>query len=155
MEIFNKYKVVIMVVLPVVILVIIRSLGANHFKPDAKKWAEPSVIGSNLVTVRQLDSLSGEKLVINLNNRENADKYRKGNVLTINTDSILAKNNLRIIHKHNGPVLLYSADPAISARIWMVLSQMGISKIYILTEDPDNESFKSKFRSDTLVRPEF
>ena len=74
--------------------------------------------------------------------------------LFIAADSILSKNNLSIIRKHDGPVLLVSSETAVSARIWMVLSQMGYKNIYILTNDADSEVLKYKFRPDTLVRPE-
>jgi hypothetical protein len=63
----------------------------------------------------------------------------------------LNKNNFSLIGKHNGPVLLYSADPGLSARIWMLLSQMGRRNIYILTDSTDNEILKYKFRPDSLM----
>ena len=66
MEIVKKYKAVILIVLPVLILVIFRSTGTNHFKPDSEKWAEPSVTKSNIITVEKLGSLSGDKLLIYL-----------------------------------------------------------------------------------------
>ena len=66
MEFINRYKVVIAVVLPVLILVLIRSFGANHFKSDPKKWAEPSVMRTNIITPEQAGILSGNKLFINL-----------------------------------------------------------------------------------------
>jgi len=49
---------------------------------------------------------------------------------------------------------LVSSDASVSARMWMFLSQMGIENLFILTTDRENESFKNKFRPDTLTRPE-
>jgi 3-mercaptopyruvate sulfurtransferase SseA len=72
----------------------------------------------------------------------------------IPADSILSKKYLNTIRKHNGPVILFSSEMAVSARIWMLLSQMGCKNIYILTNNTDNEVFKSKFRPDTVTRPE-
>ena len=154
MEIVKKYKVVILIVLPVLILVIFRSTGINHFKPDSARLAEPSVTKSNIITFEKLGSLSGDKLLINLDAEKIAFDNFTGKTLNIPADSVLIKNNLKTFHKHNGPVLLYSSDQAVSARIWMVLSQMGIRNIYILTGENDNEVFKNKFRPDTLIRPE-
>ena len=41
MYLLKKYKAVIIVVLPILILVLLRYFGPNHFKSDAKRWAEP------------------------------------------------------------------------------------------------------------------
>jgi len=38
-----------------------------------------------------------------------------------------------------GPVILYSNDISVSARVWMVLSQTGIKNIYILDTSVGNE----------------
>jgi hypothetical protein len=144
MKIIYKYKVVIAIVLPIVFLVLIRSFGANHFRNDAKKWYEPSVVQSNLTTRERLGKLAGEKLTINLDNKNGENSEISGKVLMIPPDSILSKNILNIIRKHKGPVILYSSETAVSAKLWMVLSQMGFQKIYILTEDADNEVFSFK-----------
>ena len=66
MELFKNYKVVISVVLIVLVLVVIRSAGVNHFKSDAKKWAEPSFRQSNTLTMEQARLLKGKILAINL-----------------------------------------------------------------------------------------
>jgi rhodanese-related sulfurtransferase len=154
MEIIKQYKVVIMVVLPILILVIFRLTGTNHFRPDSKKLAEPSVMKSNIITVEKLVSLPGEKLLINLDEEKVTINNFTGKTLNIPADSVLVKNNLKTLDNNKGPLLLYSSDPAVSARIWMVLRQMGINNIYILTGENDNEVFKYKFGPDTLVRPD-
>jgi hypothetical protein len=143
MELLSRYKIVIAVVLPILILVLIRTLGPDQFKSDAKSLAEPSVMRSNIIMADKIDALAGEKLIINLSD-----------ALIIPADSILLRNNLNNVRRHNGPVLLFSTDIAVSARVWMVLSQMGYKNIYILCNDADNEIFKSKFRPDTNIRPE-
>lgn len=133
MNLIKKYKAVIIIVLPLLILILFRSFGANHFKSDTKRWAKPSVLKSNIISTEQAAKLSGNKLIINLDEKPNI---------------------LNTIRKHDGPVLLFSSETGVSARIWMVLSQMGYEKIFILSNDADSEILKSKFRPDTLVRPE-
>ena len=96
----------------------------------------------------------GNKLIINLNAEKNVIRDNRVESLNVSADSILSKNILRTISKHSGPVLLYSTEAAVSARIWMILSQMGYRNIYILTNDPENEAIKNKFRPDSLIRPE-
>lgn len=154
MDLIKKYKLVIAVVLLILILVLIRSFGSNHFKSDAKKWAEPSVMRSNIISVDRTGDLPGNKLIINLNTGKNVIKDNGVESLNVSADSILSKNILRTISKHSGPVLLYSTEAAVSARLWMVLSQLGYRNIYILTNDSGNETIKNKFRPDSLIRPE-
>jgi hypothetical protein len=154
MKVINKYKVIIAVVLPILILVLIRSFGANHFKSDAKRWAEPSVLRSNIITGDQFGTLTGDKLIINLGKAVSGIYNMNIDELNIPADSILSKNHLKTIRKHDGPVLLFSSETAVSSRIWMVLSQMGYQNIFILANDSDNEVLKYKFQPDTLVRPE-
>jgi len=142
MNVINKYKIVLAIVLPILILVLIRSFGADHFKSDAKKLAVSSVKKSNIITGEQINALSGEKLFINLGEAGRYLKEITSDTLFISADSILNKKNLNIFRKHDGPVLLVSSEKAVSARIWMVLSQMGFENIFILTNDPESEVLK-------------
>ena len=155
MDLIKKYRLVIAVVLPILILVLLRSLGVNHFKNNVKRWAEPSVKQSNTIDIKQSDALSGKKLIINLDNDVIGIREISADALNIPADSVLTKKYFKIIRKHDGPVLLFSSQPSVSARIWMILSQMGFKNTYILTNNKDNEVFKYKFRPDTLsLRPE-
>jgi hypothetical protein len=153
-NIIDKNKIVLAVVLPILVLVIIRSFSTNHFKTDANKCAEPAFLHSNIITAGQEGTLPGKKLTINLGKNINKTGFITRDVLNISADSILIKRNLKIIRDHNGPVLLFSPEPAVAARIWMVLSQLGYKDIYILALSSDNEVLKYKFQPDTLVRPE-
>lgn len=150
MELLKNFKTVIAVVLIVLVLVVIRATGVNHFKNDARKWAGPSLMHSNIITPEQVASLKGNKLTINLDNKMIPDEKITGDLRNIPADSILNKNIIKPILKHNGPVLVYSDQPALSARIWMVLSQMGCREIYILAKEPGNEIPKFKFLPDSM-----
>ena len=149
MDFLKKNKVLIAIVLTVLILVLIRSLDSNHFKNDAKKWAEPSVLHSNIITIEKAGSISGTKLIIDLGNEKSGINLSLGNEIEILPDAVLQSENIKKIKKNNGPVLLYSADPAISSRIWMVLSQLGCKNIFILIKDADNEVIKYKLPKDS------
>jgi rhodanese-related sulfurtransferase len=154
MELIKRYKVVIAIVLPIMILVLIRLLGPNHFKTDAIKWAEPSILRSNIISFDNAVSLPGKKLFINLAGENGLVMTPGMKSINIPADSILNKKVLHLIKNNDGPVLLYSSEEGVSARIWMVLSQLGQSNIYIVSDDPENEVMKNKFRPDTLTRPE-
>jgi hypothetical protein len=150
MELLKNYRVVITVVLIVLVLVVIRSTGVNHFKNDAKKWADPSVTQSNTLTPEQARNLTGNSLTINLDNRMIPGDEVTGDIRNIRADSVLSKNIIKLVVRHKGPVLIYSSQPALSARIWMVLSQMGCREIYILTKETENEAIKYKFQPDSV-----
>jgi hypothetical protein len=144
MEIIKKNLVALLIVLVLLVAVLIRSTGINHFKSDAKSHAEASMLQTNTISKEKLGSLEGDKLVVNL------DGDHPKEMITIPADSILMKNHLNKILKHNGPVVIYSTEPAKSARIWMVLSQMGRKNFYILTDNPGNETLNYKFLPDSL-----
>jgi hypothetical protein len=150
MEFLKKIKVVIVIVLIILVLVLIRSTGIYHFKNDAKKWAEASVKQSNRLTIDQAGSLKGNYLIISLDKGVSTISKLTGKVEIIPADSVLNKNHITMIMKHDGPVLLFSSEAGLSARIWMILSQMGCRNIFILTKNADNEVFKYKFRPDSL-----
>jgi len=154
MEQLKKYRLVILIVLPIIILVAIRSFGGNHFKVDAIKWAEPSFNKSNMITMDQIGAIEGDKLLIYLDIDSDEIDNTGINSVFIPTDSILSKKYLKAIRKLEGSIFIRSSEIAVSSRIWMILSQMGLSNIYILADDADNEILKYKFRTDTLVKPE-
>jgi hypothetical protein len=149
MNLIKKYRVIMFVVLPVLILVLIRSTGFNHFKSDSEKWAGPSLVHSNTLTSEQVSKLDGKCMILCLDKTEVPEGIT-GVVHNVSSDSILTRESLKIIRSYAGPVLLYSADPALSARFWMLLSQMGCRNIYILTNNPDNEVLKYRLQPDTL-----
>jgi hypothetical protein len=154
MNLINKNKSLIVIILPILILILFRSFGSNHFKGDAKRWSQPSLVHSNIITFENMSILPGEKLIINLNDKEDVISDLPKDALRMPGDSILIRKNLGFIRNHKGPVLLFSSETGVSVRIWMLLSQMGCKDIFVLTSHPDSEVFKKQFRPDTLVRPE-
>jgi hypothetical protein len=156
MERIRQYRGVIVILVTILILVIIRSVSTNHFRPDAKKLAEASVMRSNMISYSEMAAVSGNILLINLGDHkaEGIDQSTKIEVSDISPNAILEKSNIKKLSAFNGRIVLFSSDASVSARMWMLLSQMGIKNLYILTDDKDNESFKNKFRPDTLTRPE-
>jgi hypothetical protein len=156
MKIIQQLKVAIMIVVPVLILVIIRSVGTNHFKPDTIALAESSVVRSNLISYDEMATLSGDILLINLDDTKvNIDSIGSNTeVMNIAPDAILEKSNFKKISGYSGSVVLFSSDPSGVSRMWMFLSQICIKILFILTNEKDSESFKYKFQPDTMTRPE-
>jgi len=151
MEFLKRYKSVIIIVLPILVLVLIRQFGVIHFKSDAKKWSELSINQANIIPFNQIEILPEEKLIINLGKEAMELNGQTVDSLNIPADSILCKKYLYTLRKYKGTLLLFSDEKAVSARIWMILSQMGYKNIFILANDKDDEVFKNKFRPDTLT----
>jgi hypothetical protein len=155
MKIVKKYIIVIAIALPVMILIAVKTFNASGFKYDAKRWSMPSFNGSNLVGTSDISTMKGDKLIVILDKVSDNIPDNSAVTVRIPPDEILQRKYLKLIREHKGAVLLFSADPSLSSRIWMVISQTGLKNIYILTDSRNNEIFKNKFRPDTLARPEF
>ncbi len=139
MKFLKQYQVILAVFLLVLILVLIRTISPGNFKYDAVKWAEPSATGSNIINEAQMDAMAGKKLLVDIGT-EPVPGSRFGNI-TVRMDpgSILDKPNIRLIRKNRGPVILYSENISETARIWMILSEMGFKDLYILSESANEK----------------
>jgi hypothetical protein len=153
-NILKKYGLIIAVVATAILLVIMRLAGTDRFKQGAGKLATPSINMSNIVTPESIKSLKGHILVIGLDDTKLNVAELVNNEVMIKPESLLLKENLSLIRKNKGPVLILSTDRSIAARVWMVLNQMGVEKIFIFAENMDDEVLKYKFRPDTTARPE-
>ena len=136
MKFLKEYRFVIFIVMIVTSLILIRTFNQGNFRYDAVRWAEPSLSGSNILTEDKVKSIDGEKLIIDLGNNADVSKRFKESTRVINPVSILEKENIRIMRGNKGPVILASGDISVSARIWMVLSEMGLKNLFIL--QPEN-----------------
>ncbi len=154
MNLVKKYRIIIAAVLPLLILLVLKTCSNDTFKYNAKKWAAPSFDLSNVVTEQGMGNLPGQKLIVDLDDSMKEMNDGTVTLIHISPDSLINKSNLKRIREHNGPVLLSSSDPALSARLWMILSQTGFKNLYIFSYVNTGEDFKNEFRPDTTVRPE-
>jgi hypothetical protein len=139
--------VLVMGLIGLLAIIFVKSFGYGHFRGNAEKWAQPSMDQANLITQAMLNTLHGNTLMIDLS--ESGDRLKDYNgTINIPASAILEKDNLKKLHAHKGNILLVSDDPALSARIWMLLSQMGYRNLYILEDSTDNEVLKYEFRPD-------
>jgi hypothetical protein len=134
MKFFKQYWLVLSIVLLAVALVLIRTYSHN-FRYDAVRWAEPSALRSNIITEDQIAAMSSDVLLVTLGNEAPVIDKLKDKILNMNPESILEKTNLSLIRKNKGPVILSSADDSVTARVWMVLSEMGMKNIFILQSE--------------------
>lgn len=143
----------LLVILILGILVLVRSLSFD-FKNDAAKWMKPSFNGKNIINKSHLNSLSGQVLILNLTPKEETFSGLQAKVVKLAPSAILEKQFQKIIHEHEGPIVLYSDDISVAAKLWMLLSQKGYTDLYILSESSDDEVLKQKFQPDTTIRLE-
>jgi len=137
MKFLKQYWLVLSITLLAFILVIIRTYSHN-FRYDAVRWAEPSALRLNIVSPDQIPSMSSDMLLITLGNKAPAIEQVKDKIVQLNPGSILEKSNLSLIRKNKGPVILFSEDNSVSARVWMVLSELGMKNIFILQDQRIN-----------------
>jgi len=140
MKYIKQYWLVLSIFLLVAFLVMIRAFSNKSFSYDAVKWAEPSALGANILNEDMIPLLSGKILLVYLGGEATVSEPFQGNTLTADPAAVLEKENLTLIRKNKGPVILYSDDISVSARIWMVLSEMGMKDIYILSHTIATES---------------
>jgi len=133
-KLIKQYGIVLSVSLLVAALVLIRTFSHGNFRYDAVKWAEPSLTGSNILSEDQVTALDGEKLLIDLGKEAMAGNRFQDITVRMDPESVLEKQNLKLIRKNKGPVILFSDDISVSAKVWMILSEMGVKDIYILSD---------------------
>jgi 3-mercaptopyruvate sulfurtransferase SseA len=139
MKLLKQYWLILLILLPVTVLVLIRSLNSNSFRYDAVKWASPSADGSNLLTPDQVAGAGEGALLILLGDEAEAPARFAGQTVVISPADISGKENLKMIRKNEGPVILTSDDGSVAARVWMVLSEMGTENVYIVS-DSDSDA---------------
>jgi hypothetical protein len=145
---------IVFILIVVITMVMVKSFGNGHFRHDAAKWAQPTIDQTNIITNTLLEKLNGNTLLVDLSEQGNLLKDYNG-AIHIPASAILEKDNLGKLRAHKGNIVLASEDPALSARIWMLLRQMGFRNLYVLDDRFDHEVLKYKFRPDTVTGPEF
>lgn len=137
MKFLKQYRIILAVFILVLTLVLIRTISPGNFKYDAVKWADPSATGSNIINEVQMDAMNGNKLLVDLGNEPvSISRFRDTSIRT-DPGSILDKPYINLIRKNKGPVILYSEKIDEAAKVWMILSEMGIKDLYILAGSAD------------------
>ncbi|MDZ7633993.1 MAG: hypothetical protein U5L72_05950 [Bacteroidales bacterium] len=140
MKFLQQNWLILTIVALVVAMVLIRSLSRNSFRYDAVRWAASSADGSNLIDMNQTDWVDREPGPDDQSRRTMTKipvQFMDRTVI-IQPESILERENIKLIRKNKGPVILFSGDASVSARIWMVLSEMGIKNLFVFTgQGPD------------------
>jgi hypothetical protein len=134
MELLKRYRLILTIILLVAALVLIRSFSRDSFRYDAVRWAASSADGSNMINADQIDQAGEQVLLISLGNTSEVPAPFRERSVIISPGSILDRENMRMIRKNKGPVVLWSDNASVSARVWMILSEMGMKNLYILSD---------------------
>jgi hypothetical protein len=113
-------------------LILVKGITHGHFRTNALKWSEKSMGRNNLVD-RTIISNKANVMIIQLNS-SHIIKSKNIETIAVDPQKILEKEYLRKILKYKGLKVLDSNDKALSARMWMLLSQVGVKDLYILAE---------------------
>lgn len=150
-DFMKKYIAVFLVLAIILIAVAGKSLRTGSFGGNAEERAKPSIDKTYLIDSLMASSLPGNKLIVCLG--ENKETNLSG-AISINIDpkDILKRANTDKIRNNGGPVLIYSADPGLSAKIWMLLTQTGIKNLYIYSANAADDKLKYEFRPDSISK---
>jgi len=138
----------------ILVLVLVRSYNPNLFKQDSGNAVEAALNNRNSITMAQLKALNTQYLVINLGTGGKFDSIKIKNSINIPVENLLDKANQTILKESKDEIILYSADISTTAKVWVILNQLGFKKLLILSPDEQPEVFKYKFQPDTTVRLE-
>ena len=133
-RLIKKYGLVMLVFGLVLAAVLFRAFSWSGFRYDASEWAEASKDGHNIVYFADKEKTVENSLTVDMGPAYSTFDGSSGKHIRISPDSILARDNFNLIRKHKGPVILKSSDPAIAARVWMIISQKGIKIVFILRD---------------------
>ena len=136
-RLIKKYGLVMLVFGLVLAAVLFRAFSWSGFRYDASEWAEASKDGHNIVYFADKEKTVENSLTVDMGPAYSTFDGSSGKHIRISPDSILARDNFNLIRKHKGPVILKSSDPAIAARVWMIISQKGIKNVFILGDSAD------------------
>jgi hypothetical protein len=154
MKLIKNLSIVILAIGVLLILVIVRYANPHIFKQKVKSVIEATQNNSNIITRDQLSQMTTPYLVIDLGDQTRRDSTVFQHFIKIPFGQLLDKANRKIIQDEPGALLLFSDDPAIASRAWVILNQLGYKDLRILTPDPNHEVLKYKFQPDTTARLE-
>jgi hypothetical protein len=126
----NTWMIVSGVIAILCALIIVDSFGYG-FRKNAQKWAKSSLDNSNIISASSLTGLDNP-MIIDL---DGTAAGMTDHTVSIPVKEIVKKENYKKLKSVKGSKILVSKDPELAAKIWMILSQMGIRDLYILEKN--------------------
>ncbi len=144
-------KIVLLVLAIILVLVIVKTVGKNGFKQDAKSAIEAVVSSNFMVSQNELENNKTQYLIIDLD--ESASSQFENSV-KIPFDKLLAETTLQKLKDSEKKILLVSADNSALAKAWVILYQLNFKNVFVLSGEENPEVLKFEFQPDTSARLE-
>lgn len=149
----KKLTIVFLILALLGIFVVLRLTNKNIFQNDAGLFIEAIENNANIISENKLNQ---KFLIVNLDNDFIPEKFQSQKTEYIPFNSLLEKENQKLLKQSDFKIALYSVDYSVSVKAFILLNQLGVKNLFILeSEEIDNEIFQYKFRPDTTIQPEF
>lgn len=147
----KSLKIVLMVLAVVLVLVIVKTVGKNGFKQDAKSAIEAVNSKNFIISVNDLEKNKSEYLIVEM---DESGSQRFENSLKISFEKLLDESNLQKLKDSDKKIILVSADISTVSKAWVILNQLDFENVFVLSEDENPEVLKYEFQPDTAARLE-
>jgi len=145
--IINRFKElawIIGLLLIAAVFVFVRATNKNRFSGTTENIVETLKNESVFVVAGELNI--ADYLVVELSDNSNDVKYPSAVKVTLEG---LADKNFRKQLEASEKKILLTGDEAQTAKAWVILNQLGVKRLFILTEKDKPESLRHTFIPDT------
>jgi hypothetical protein len=147
----SNLKIVLLVLAVVLALVIVKTAGKNGFKQDAKSAVEAVSSNNFMISANNLEKNKTEYLIVEL---DETGSQRFENSVKIPFDKLLEESSLEKLNETDSKILLVSNDNSVTAKAWVILTQLDFKNVFILSNEDNPEVLKYEFLPDTAARLE-
>jgi hypothetical protein len=144
----SNLKIVLLVLVVVLILVIVKTMGKNGFKQDAKIAVEALGSNSFMISENEKENNKTQYLIVDLNE---SGSSRFENSLKIQFEKLLDESLLKQLKETESKILLVASDISITAKAWVILNQLDFKNVFILSNEDNPEVLKYQFQPDTTI----
>lgn len=145
--------IVILPLMLIVVLVIIKTFNKDNFSEDAIKIHELSLKQEHLMSLQQLNQLKEKGsgfVLIDIRPKEEFEKGSIPQAVNIPFAEIIDNKEIKDLYLNNFAIVLYSSNLVESSSAWIILSQKGLERLYILDilSETIDKDYQLKYISD-------
>lgn len=154
MNVIKNLKIVLLILGVVVILVVVKSIGKNRFKHDAKYSIEEIRYNNFTVGLSDFEKNKSDYLLVNLKTESNPEQVKSENSIDIPFEKLLDEPSIQKLRESDKKLLLFSDDNSSAEKAWIILDQMDFKNVFVLVTQENPEVLKYEFQPDTMARLE-
>jgi hypothetical protein len=143
MEQFKSIKLVLLILFVVLVLVIVRTTGNNHFRQDAQNAVEAVVSNDFSISASELKNTKNQFMIVDLSE---VGKSQFDNSLQIPFENLLDESTLQKFKESEYKILLVSTDDSKAEKAWVILNQLDLKNVFVLSNYENPEVLKYKFK---------